>query len=76
MSRRIIEGSYARLVGLKNSTITGTKYLSKDFGDDYLLVLKTLRENVDDEFIGFDFTEGCYFNQHTNDTTYNRSSVV
>jgi len=64
------------LVGLRNSTITGENYLSRDFGTDYELVLKNLRENVDDDFVGFDFTDGCYFDNKYDSMTYNRLSVV
>lgn len=76
MSRRVIEGSYARLVGLRNSTITSDRFLPRDFGTDYLLVLNNLREHVDDDFDGFDFSDGCFFNENESESTYNRSSVV
>ncbi|MCD1633723.1 TIGR02391 family protein [Martelella mediterranea] len=76
MSRRIIEGSYARLLGLRNSAPIGQPYVSRDFGEDYLLILRSLREHVDDEFTGFDFSIGCYFNKDANGSTYSRDSFL
>ena len=54
MSRRTIEGSYARLRGIRDSSVSGLDCLPKDFGDDYVSILNELRSEVDDEFTGFD----------------------
>jgi Protein of unknown function (Hypoth_ymh) len=75
MSRREIEGSYARLKGLRDSTITARAYLSRDFGEDYNLILTQLRNAAEDEFTGFDLSKNCYFNEDSNESTYNKLSL-
>ncbi|MEP6826627.1 MAG: hypothetical protein ABJA10_00990 [Aestuariivirga sp.] len=76
MARRDIEGSYARLRGLKDSTITGQPFLSRGFGQDYELVLGTLRTTVEDQFEGFDLGPYCFWDQNRNDTTYDRAALL
>jgi hypothetical protein len=51
MSRRIIEGCYARLVGLSDGLVqSNTGRTSSDFKTDYDDILKKLRAAVDDDF--------------------------
>ena len=55
MSRRAIEGSYARLCGLRDAlALEMNPYVSRDYIDDYQSILGSLRQEVDDEFSGFD----------------------
>lgn len=63
MSRRELEGCYARLTGLRDSLIVVLdRVVSIDFHDDYMVILSHLRKAVDDPFNGFDLpshvTEG------------------
>ncbi len=58
MSRRVIEGSYARLTGIRDSLVTTIDtVVSIDFHDDYMVILSQLREKVDDPFDGFDLPQ-------------------
>ena len=57
MSRRIIEGSYARLKALKDASEVNVQYLHKTIGNDYVSILLGLRKDVDDDFSGFDLTD-------------------
>lgn len=64
MTRRAIEGNYARLLGLNNAISTELEYfLAKDFTDDYSSILTSLRASCDDEFLEFDLPTHV-FNGH------------
>ena len=76
MARRDLEGAYARLRGLKESSFTNQPYLSRGFGDDYEFILSTLRANVEDPFDGFDLGPHCFWDRGINTNTYDRSAVV
>ena len=76
MARRDLEGAYARLRGLKESSFTNQPYLSRVFGDDYGLILRTFRANVEDPFDGFDLGPHCFWHHDDVRNTYNRSAVV
>jgi hypothetical protein len=70
MSRRFIEGAYARLRGIKEASFTINPFLPRDIGNDYQSILEQLREKVDDEFVGFDLTDSCFFNREADETTF------
>ena len=58
MSRREIEGCYARLTGLQDSLIIVLQpVVAIDFYDDYMMILSQLRSSVDDGFSGFDLPD-------------------
>jgi hypothetical protein len=57
---RFVEGAYARLRGLKDSTIFEDYAIQMSFGDDYRSVLDSLRKNTDDTFEGFDLPDDCF----------------
>lgn len=55
MSRRAIEGNYARLLGLRDAiNQKPTPYVPRDFAEDYSSILKNLRDECDDNFLDFD----------------------
>lgn len=55
MSRRIIEGSYARLKGIRDTLSPSTDfYVQSHFSHDFEEILKSLRSEIDDSFVGFD----------------------
>ncbi len=65
MSRRNLEGSYARLRGLRDSLMLQlSPSVSLDFKTDYEHILSTLRDSCDDEFLGFDLPSHTFRN-HT-----------
>jgi len=76
MSRRVIEGNYARLKGLKESAILPPNYLSRDFGQDYNDILAELRNSLDDGFNGFDLSQYGYWHKNTDDSTYKKTSFI
>lgn len=59
MTRRIVEGSYARLIGLRDSTNIDGLFLSMDFAIDYSSILDKLRASTDDEFEGFNLPQNA-----------------
>ena len=61
MTRRHIEGAYARLVGIRDATDSKAQCLHKSVGDDFSRILSTLRSNVDDDFANFDITNEMIF---------------
>ncbi len=66
MSRRLIEGSYARLRGLKTSMILMVDYvIDESLHADYTDILQELRLDTDDKFFGFDLPH--------NSVEYNRT---
>ncbi len=76
MSRRIIEGNYARLKGLRDTAIVKPNYLSRDFGKGYEFILADLRDYLDDGFNGFGLSEYGYWSRDADDSTYNKSSFI
>jgi hypothetical protein len=63
MTRRAIEGNYARLIGMKNALTTEPEtFVYLDFATDYLSIIQKLREECDDEFSGFDLPQHVYRN--------------
>jgi Protein of unknown function (Hypoth_ymh) len=73
MSRRIIEGSYARLKALKDPSYVRDHYLHKTIGDDFTSILVGLRKEVQDDFSGFDLTNEMIYNR--NDPSFYYSSA-
>ncbi|VAW01395.1 hypothetical protein MNBD_ALPHA08-1548 [hydrothermal vent metagenome] len=58
MSRRSIEGNYAKLTGLHRALVTEIHdFIFRDFAEDYIAILKDLRKECDDEFSGFELPE-------------------
>ena len=60
MASRNVEGAYARLKGLADSTMGQEYSIEKSFADDFVTILKTLRDNVDDPFSLFDLPSDCF----------------
>lgn len=61
MTRRIIEGQYARLKGLDASLNASQQYcLSDDHFHDYDMILSKLRDEIDDPFGGFDLPNHAF----------------
>ncbi len=75
MSRRAIEGSYARLLGIRDAAYTSEPYLPQDIGADYQSILKFLRNEIDDEFLGFDLTQNCYWQQNEPHYTFHAKAL-
>ena len=67
MSRRVLEGCYARLCGLRdtinNTCSTGHRLINVDFSNDYDNIIIRLRKNIDDKFLNFDLGE-CIFHYY------------
>jgi hypothetical protein len=63
MTRRIIEGSYARLCGLRDTAISAEHSLPVAFGDDYSSILAKLRDGVDDDFDSFDLGNEIFYSR-------------
>lgn len=74
MSRRIIEGSYARLKALKDASDVRVPYLHKSLGDDYVSILLLLRNEIDDDFSGFDLTAEMLFRRDDPSLYYNSAA--
>lgn len=75
MSRRIIEGSYARLKALKDASEVKVNYLHKSIGDDYSLILVGLRKDISDDFSGFDLTNEMRNGRIEPEYFYNAAAV-
>jgi Protein of unknown function (Hypoth_ymh) len=69
MSRRILEGSYARLVALKDSSMfVLQESLPRDFANDYSSILSALQGLQIDDFSGFELTSSTF--RDTQETQY------
>ena len=75
MSRRHIEGAYARLLGIRDAYVSNESYFHKSVGDDYSLILNDLRKNVDDNFFGFDLTDEMFFNNERLEAYYSKPAL-
>ena len=75
MSRRIIEGSYARLKALKDASEVKVQYLHKTIGSDYESILFGLRKDVADDFSGFDLTNEMTNHRSEPEYFYNSAAV-
>jgi len=63
MSRRTIEGNYARLLGLRDALILEINtFVSRDFAEDYSSILQNLRDESDDVFLNFDLPDHIWRN--------------
>jgi Protein of unknown function (Hypoth_ymh) len=62
MSRRIVEGYYARLSGIRDSLPMNVDYIPLSFLTDYKQILSTLRSLDIDSFVGFDLTNDAFRN--------------
>ncbi len=60
MSRRILEGSYARLVALRDTTVLLNQFIARDFSDDYRTILEALKNLKIDDFADFELTSGVF----------------
>ncbi len=74
MSRNIIEGSYARLCGIRDSIPVHLEYIPLSFLSDYRHILRELRSIGSDEFGGFDLARDS-IRDHENDL-YRGNRVV
>ncbi len=75
MSKRTIEGCYARLVGIRESIPIGRYNITTMFSQDYSNILKSLRENINDKFEGFD-VDGHEFFSRNEDSSINLISNI
>jgi hypothetical protein len=71
MSRRIIEGSYARLCGLRDTAVKIDSALPASFGEDYISILSKLRASTEDIFDGFDLGNNVFFHPNVASMKYN-----
>lgn len=76
MSRRVIEGSCARLCGIRDSCRVGLHALPSSVGGDYAGILNDLRSAVDDKFSGFDLTEDMIYSRGNIITNYEYTSLL
>jgi hypothetical protein len=60
MTRRVIEGCYARLCGIKDTATWDKSFLPRSFASDYEHILGQLRMGVDDFFEGFDLGDDVF----------------
>jgi Protein of unknown function (Hypoth_ymh) len=76
LSRRDLEGCYARLKGLSESSLYIVDYsLPKSFGTDYTRVLEKLRESIDDPFQHFDLTSDDVWSSSDPNYHYNKVTL-
>jgi Protein of unknown function (Hypoth_ymh) len=76
LSRREIEGCYARLKGLNESSVyVVDTSLPKSFGVDYARILSKLRESVDDLFEHFDLTRDDEWSSDDPNYYYNKVTL-
>jgi uncharacterized protein (TIGR02391 family) len=69
MTRRIVEGSYARLVALRDSAIyVMHESVPRDFADDYMTILTALKSQKVDDFLNFELTSSAF--RDTRDPKY------
>ncbi|MCF6343658.1 MAG: TIGR02391 family protein [Devosiaceae bacterium] len=74
MTRRAIEGNYARLKGLRDAVASEKEdYLSRDFVDDYSLILKNLRKECEDDFLDFDLSDTVWYENEYADILYTQA---
>jgi hypothetical protein len=61
VTRRFIEGAFARLRGLSTSTILPSHIIALSYAEDYEVILQSLRKNTDDTYEGFDLPQDCFW---------------
>jgi Protein of unknown function (Hypoth_ymh) len=76
MSRRAIEGNYARLRGLRDAlALEVNSMIPVDFIDDFTAILENLRSESDDDFIGFDLPRHAFRDSQDPEYQANKSPV-